>query len=136
RIDGVGEVPSIEVGTGHVVTTAWTQQFAVVTLQFYAALRTILADILLLWLGLGKFYFDRGGVHRFSLTEQMKAQTLGRVCANASRMRDQHLFKVFFGNSSDYPIDDLTILKQQNGRDAHDSVATGDVRVVVRIQLT
>ena len=57
RIGGVGEVPSIEVGTGHVITTARTQQLAVVTLQFYAALRTILADIFLLRFEFGKFRF-------------------------------------------------------------------------------
>jgi hypothetical protein len=69
RIGGVGEVPSIEVGTGHVIATSRTQQLAVVTLQLYAALWTILADILLFRLGFGKFCFGRGdfSLHRFRL---------------------------------------------------------------------
>ena len=57
RIDRVGEVPSIEVGTGHVITTARTQQLAVATLQFYGALRAILAEIFLFRFGFCKFCF-------------------------------------------------------------------------------
>ena len=55
RVDGVGEVPSIEVGTGHVITTTRTLQFAMVALQFYATLRTVLAEIFFPWFGFGKF---------------------------------------------------------------------------------
>ena len=72
RIGGVGEVPSIEVGTRHVITAACTQQLTVIAMQFHAALGTVLTDILLFRLGFGKFCFGPGGfsLHRFDLARQ------------------------------------------------------------------
>ena len=78
RIDGIGEVPSIEVGTGHVITPPWTHQLAVVTLQLYVALWTVLADIFLFRFGFGTLCFGRGNyfsLHGLGLAA-IKAQTL------------------------------------------------------------
>jgi hypothetical protein len=86
RIDGIGEVPSIEVGTGHIVATPLAQQLAVVTLELDAALWTILADVFLFRFWFGKLSFGRGNfsLHRFRGSD--KGADLIGVCAKFSRM--------------------------------------------------